>query len=617
MGQNKEVTKKINAKKRKIKRYHSPSEIESYLKELPKCDSYEKSFMHRSNITHVVSTLTDFILTASKDGILKFWKKTHHEGIEFVKAYKCHSHGFVDVQTNHNGTLLATLSTEDKGIKILDVPNFDMTNIMSLSFKPFSCAWIDRSRDVIKALAVSDVETGMIYVYDSNDSKSVLKIFDRMHRSPFVKITYSPTLDIVISVDSRGMLEYWSGIEKDFQFPDNEVTFSSKLSTDLLIHMKEKVKVYSLCSSPNGKYFATFSSDCKYRIFKTLSGKLLSVFDESVEFYNQNPFEYEGLNISSMDLARKKSVEKEMLNDSCTVYTIKMKFDYNNTILVYPCMFGIKMVNIFDKSILRLIASSEIMRICSLDICNAHPFNEQLMQSVSLVKTDQNKDSSENTSEPDPLIVASALNKNRFYLFTNCEPLVRDDKNNTDNRDIVNEKITEDNIKSSILAEKITNLSEIRERAIIHTSKGDIYIKLFLNECPKAVENFCTHARNGYYDGHIFHRVIKNFIIQTGDPTGKGTGGESIWGGEFEDEFHHSLKFDAPYKLGMANAGPNTNGSQFFITVAPTEWLDGKNTLFGSVIDGFNVVNSINKVQTQEKSGRPYEMINVISISLL
>ena len=95
-------------------------------------------------------------------------------------------------------------------------------------------------------------------------------------------------------------------------------------------------------------------------------------------------------------------------------------------------------------------------------------------------------------------------------------------------------------------------------------------IKLFPEFAPVSVENFATHARNGYYNNHIFHRVISGFMIQTGDPNGDGTGGTSIWGNEFKDEFHHNLRHDRPYTVSMANAGPNTNGSQFFITVVPT-----------------------------------------------
>ncbi|KAK6028946.1 peptidyl-prolyl cis-trans isomerase, cyclophilin-type [Ostertagia ostertagi] len=104
--------------------------------------------------------------------------------------------------------------------------------------------------------------------------------------------------------------------------------------------------------------------------------------------------------------------------------------------------------------------------------------------------------------------------------------------------------------------------------------------------------------------------------IKTGDPTGKGTGGQSIWGTDFEDEFHPRLRHDKPFKVSMANAGPNSNGSQFFITVCPAEWLDGKNTIFGEVIEGMNVVQKINQVPTFEKSGRPRSEISIMSITL-
>ena len=126
---------------------------------------------------------------------------------------------------------------------------------------------------------------------------------------------------------------------------------------------------------------------------------------------------------------------------------------------------------------------------------------------------------------------------------------------------------------------------------------GDIHIKLFLEDCPKTVENFITHSKNSYYDNLIFHRVIRGFMIQTGDPNGDGTGGESIWGGEFEDEFVKHLKHDRPFTVSMANAGPNTNGSQFFVTTIPCPWLDGKHTVFGRVFKGMDVVQEIENVK--------------------
>ncbi|EMA8513705.1 peptidylprolyl isomerase [Listeria monocytogenes] len=156
------------------------------------------------------------------------------------------------------------------------------------------------------------------------------------------------------------------------------------------------------------------------------------------------------------------------------------------------------------------------------------------------------------------------------------------------------------------------------------TNRGTIRIKLFPEIAPKTVENFVTHSKNGYYDGLIFHRVIPEFMIQGGDPDGRGTGGESIWGESFEDEFSTEA-FNLRGALSMANAGPNTNGSQFFIVQKPdmpadmlgqmeqagfpveiseaykqggTPWLDGRHTVFGHVIEGMDVVDEIANLPT-------------------
>ena len=128
---------------------------------------------------------------------------------------------------------------------------------------------------------------------------------------------------------------------------------------------------------------------------------------------------------------------------------------------------------------------------------------------------------------------------------------------------------------------------------VLETNQGNIEVKLFNDAAPKTVENFVGLVKKGYYDGLIFHRVIPEFMIQGGDPTGTGTGGESLWGGEFGDEVKPNVQFDRPGLLAMANAGPNTNGSQFFITTVATPWLNMKHTIFGEVVNGMDVVTKI------------------------
>ncbi len=181
--------------------------------------------------------------------------------------------------------------------------------------------------------------------------------------------------------------------------------------------------------------------------------------------------------------------------------------------------------------------------------------------------------------------------------------------------------------------------------ATMTTTMGEIKIKLFEKQAPKTVENFVTHAKNGYYDGLIFHRVIKDFMIQGGDPLGSGIGGESIWGVPFEDEFTPELH-NLRGALSMANSGPSTNGSQFFIVQAKdvppqmlsqmedmeengfpkditedykalggTPWLDFRHTVFGQVFEGMDVVDAIANVKTSG-SDKPVEDVKILSIKI-
>lgn len=136
--------------------------------------------------------------------------------------------------------------------------------------------------------------------------------------------------------------------------------------------------------------------------------------------------------------------------------------------------------------------------------------------------------------------------------------------------------------------------SEMNDPIIVMvTSLGDIEVKLFPQIAPKTCKNMLGLLEKNYYNDTIFHRVIKGFMIQGGDPSGTGKGGESLWGGTFGDETSPKISFDRKGLLAMANRGPNTNGSQFFITTAPTPWLNGKHTIFGEVVAGYDIVEKI------------------------
>ena len=152
-------------------------------------------------------------------------------------------------------------------------------------------------------------------------------------------------------------------------------------------------------------------------------------------------------------------------------------------------------------------------------------------------------------------------------------------------------------------------------KVTLETTQGSIVFDLFADVAPKTCENFTTHCKNGYYNGVIFHRIIEKFMIQGGDPTGTGRGGESIWGKNFEDECALDLKFDKAGILAMANAGPDTNGSQFFITTAATPWLHMNHTIFGEVIEGMDVVEKLESVKKGE-GDRPVEEQKIISATI-
>lgn len=149
-----------------------------------------------------------------------------------------------------------------------------------------------------------------------------------------------------------------------------------------------------------------------------------------------------------------------------------------------------------------------------------------------------------------------------------------------------------------------------------NTSKGLITVELYNDHAPKTCKNFATLAQRGYYNNVIFHRIIPDFMIQGGDPTGTGRGGSSIYGEKFEDEIKPTLKHTGAGILSMANSGPNTNGSQFFLTLAPAPWLDGKHTIFGRVKSGMKIVQRMGLVKTNSED-RPLDEVKIVKASIV
>ncbi|XP_052743857.1 peptidylprolyl isomerase domain and WD repeat-containing protein 1 [Bicyclus anynana] len=626
-------------KKKKVLEFES-----LYLENLPSSETYEKSYMHRDVVTHVVVTKTDFVITASQDGHLKFWKK-QEEGIEFVKHFRCHLAPISHVSANSTGTLLCTASTE-KTVKVFDVVNFDMINMITIEFEPYCTEWVHSAGDPISALAISEKGANKIHIFDGTQvSGTPLHTFC-LHQNEVATIKYNPVYEAAVSVDKAGIVEYWTGPKYEFEFPKN-VKFKSKLSTDLFDFVKNKTYPTALDFSPDGKKMATISLDRKVRIFHFLTGKLHKVLDESLQRFQE--LQHQTQQLPNMEFGRRMATERE-LDKSEAAQLANVVFDSSGHFVAYCTMLGAKLVNLATNRCAALLGKPENLRPLHLALfqvihfvayctmlgaelvnlatnrCaallgkpeNLRPLHLALFQgrtNQSKLATTLEMEGSDNPTllniKTDPTLFCTAYKKNRFYMFTRRGP---DDVRSPDaDRDIFNEKPSKEDIISATEGQGVQRLYE---QAVLHTSLGDVHIRLFGKDAPRTVENFCGHARNGYFNGHIFHRVIKGFMVQTGDPTGTGTGGESIWGGEFADEFRPQLKHDRPYTVSMANAGPNTNGSQFFITLAPTPWLDNKHTVFGRVVRGMEVVQNIGGVKTNPKTDKPYDDIRVISVTV-
>ncbi|KAJ4414662.1 Peptidyl-prolyl cis-trans isomerase cyp15 [Gnomoniopsis sp. IMI 355080] len=572
-----------------------------YVSALPKSTRYSRSLMHKEQLSFVTMTPsgTDFLITTSIDGVAKFWKKVA-EGIEFVKEFRAHQGEIRAVSVSADGRSFATAGG-DKTVKIFDVITFDLLAMLPLDYTPQSVCWIHKKGASLPLLAISDDSKPIVHIYDGRGEKQEpIHTIKGLHRSPVTLMAFNEAYDCVISADRGGMVEYWSP-GNNYEKPES--VFQFKSSTSLFEFKKAKSVPTSLTISPSGHQFATYSMpDRKIRIFDFATAKLHRTYDESLQVIEE--MQQAGTALQKLEpvefgrrLAIEREIESELYRNKANVI-----FDESGHFIIYGSITGIKVLNTYTNQVVKTFGRDEQFRALSLAIYQGAPQKKGV---TTVAMAASNNPLLEESEVRDPVLFATGVGKVRFYMFTNEEDISKS------TRDVQNERPTVDGKKPKSAQAKKT---ETGTAAVIHTTYGDIRIRLFPDAAPKAVENFVTHSKRGYYNNTIFHRVIQRFMIQCGDPLGDGTGGESIWGKEFEDEFS-SLKHDKPYTVSMANAGPNTNASQFFITTEKTPWLDNKHTIFGRAVQGFDVIHKIEHARTHKE--RPEEDIKILNIDVM
>lgn len=581
---------------------------------LPCADKYEVSYMHRDVVSHVVvARQSEFIITGSVDGHIKFWRKMQNS-IEFVKHFQAHLGLIHAVVVSSDDRRLLTTSV-DQTIKIFDILIFDMASMIDVDYTPTAAVWLSPSK-----IAVADLETSAIRVYrtEGSDSNMCVQVLYDIHAHPVTCMELNPTYGCVVSGDRKGVLEYWDIASYQPLSSSNStfVLYEFKSETDLYELAKHKTEPISIKCSGSGQMVLITSKDRHIRLFDFRSAKLKRKYDESVKVYatmvNESSEKTELLDT----VRRKLDIETE-LGDHWNSATSQVSalFDETGKFILYSCLVGVKIVDIDSNVVIKVLgkadAEERFLAIALYQGCPKVDMQFLLTQGKQHSRTTAEQMHADAIS-PDPTVFACSFKKHRFYCLSrrepNAEPLAE--------RDRWNEAPSANDIRIAQEKERKKAIASFPKQAILRTSYGDIHIQLFVDDCPRTIENFVTHCRNGYYDGVKFHRVIKGFMIQTGDPLGDGTGGESIWGGDFEDEFRSHLKHDVPYTVSMANAGPNTNGSQFFITVVPTPHLNGKHTVFGRLTSGFDVVHRIEGVKV-DKFDAPLSAVKILSVDLV
>ena len=413
--------------------------------------------------------------------------------------------------------------------------------------------------------------------------------------------------ECVIVLTKKGFIEYLdSDTMKFVSKKKNGVAFASKFETDLITFLKKKKGTpLAIGKDDQEKYFWVYTDSLEIWLFDIKTAKKVLIIESDYASLEIN--QPQSFDLDKVDKERKVLIENEYVSKLSGGLKQRPAIDFDETsrFLVFPCILGVVFFDIQENEIKLITGKKE---------------RGERYLGLSVYQGDKKRNSSgtsgqggvtSQTMEYDPCVFTWSFKRSKFCIFSNREP-INFNKNNYYNssRDVVEKKDNQQSISKNIQLGR----EELGNKVVLSTSLGDIYIRLFPEFAPKAVENFLRHSINGYYDNCIFHRVVQGYV-QTGDPLNDGSGGESIWGKDFEDEFSE-LKHDKPFTVSMANSGKNTNGSQFFITTMPSQWLDNKHTIFGRVYKGTDVVVEIESLKTDHLE-KPYVDVRIMGIKII
>ncbi len=570
--------------------------------------------MHAAHVTHVaVAQLTAFVVTGSSDGRIKFWKKKS-EGVEFVKTFRAHMAPLSCLAVSQDGRLLVTCGA-DGSVAVFDVVSFDMTFLGKLPAAATAVAWYAPSPHSKPVFFAGDA-SGAVHRVEVDGGAVASR---PTHSSYVTAMVFLPSLGAIFSADAKGMLECWvpggdgSGTSTaafDSVHLPAGVSFATKSETDMYALCKSKTFAVSAAATADGTRLALYCADSQIRIFKTRSFKLATIYDE-------DPARVPApLETDQLEAGRRAALHRELLSDIAADVSRKtplrhapqVVWDASGKMLLVGSTGGIKVINAATNRLMRVIGASESDRFTSLAL-----YQGRVSANLDLGEAAQHVEAA-----LDPVLFATAFSssKQRFFLFTRRPPAEPEEDGDESGRDILNERPAAADDAATLAAAAAAAKQRVPQICVMHTTLGDIRIRLFPQHTPKTYENFAGLVASGYYEQLIFHRVIRGFMIQTGDPKGDGTGGTSLWGGEFEDEIHPELRHDRPGVVSMANTGkPGSNASQFFITTVPIGRLDGKHTVFGRVEKGMDVVMAIEKCDT-DREDRPHDPPKILSMRM-